>query len=87
MIDKLFKIGVLILGLAFIALYCLYPAGRYQGFNFSSEQGAVVDTRTGMIWVCTYGATGQYSKDERYFKCLKWEKFDPIRLEKEIPAE
>lgn len=45
--DKIFKIGILVLGVVFLVLF--YFHGRYQIDNIG-EHSVVVDTRTGVYY-------------------------------------
>ena len=58
--DKIFKIGLLVLGFIYLAyLFCpiANQAGRYQ-YREDSESRSVFDTSTGLLYIYALGVGG-----------------------------
>ena len=49
LVDKSFKIILLILGVVFIIMYCTNSNGRYQYVRLEERQFTILDTRNGII--------------------------------------
>jgi hypothetical protein len=48
MIDKIFKIGLLVIGVALLII--LYQSSQNNRFYFGKDQDVIFDTRTGKVY-------------------------------------